>query len=145
MSFREMPEDVRHRVAGVAQDAYHYFLAAGGNKLGERYGESAFADWRNNTLKKRIEHLSSGFEKLTEMAEECRLYLSKGARFETPSSFTVDYVETIEELDKQARRGLKLVVALARRFGVDARQGRLIGQTPNPWAQEKYHFSRRRK
>lgn len=116
----------RNLFAGTAQDAYHYFIAAGGRKLENKYGESAFADSRNDRLTKRLEYLQDGVEKLREMRALCQESLPRGERAYFRIEDEYETVASIEDLDRAARLGIKAVIALTKRFKVDPRRGRLL-------------------
>lgn len=123
-----LDERARHALAGAAQDAYHYFLAAGGQKLWDRYGESAFSRHNMNSLRERLKNLNSGYEKLFElvdMIEEKLPGWHRGKGVNIPGGYEYPDVETIADVEKYARRGLKMTAALCDRFGCDAQSGRL--------------------
>ncbi len=112
---------------GKAQDAYHYFLAAGGRALQHEYGESTFASHKDNTLQFRLEHLQLGVDALLDLTTLAREFVPRGY---VPRPEGLDYspqeVETVADIEKFARKGLRLVIGLCRRVGVDPNSGRVV-------------------
>ena len=110
------------------QDCYHYLLSAGGEKLEDKYGHEAhFATERTGrSLANRLRFLLLGSDKLAEIKME--VGKSIGRVIPMPSGLydPVDEIETVGQIETYAGRGLKMLVALARRLGIDPNTGESI-------------------
>lgn len=137
-----MNDRERKNFALVAQDAYNYFLAAGGQTLQRRHGESAFGGWSDNRLKFRIEHLEKGIERLNELAHLCRSSLPHAVHFEIVDNY--DQAEDAADIVKYARLGVKAVAQLCKRFRCDPETG-LVLEDPDHWRNQERRLSNRRR
>lgn len=111
----------RGALAAEAQDAFNYLLSAGGSTLEHKYGyESQLSQHR--TLAERIEHLELGREKLGEMVD----LIHEQLRRPIPTSaisFGRRDVRSEADLVKYARKAIKMVLQICKRYKVDAYTG----------------------
>ena len=121
----ELPN--KGRVASDAQDAIHYFLQAGGAPLQHRYSESAFnSERRSNSLAARLKALESGREKLRDILSSIRPYMKKGEVLWAHNLDDIESAETLEDVEKAARLGAKMIIAIGKRFGFDPYTGETL-------------------
>lgn len=125
---KEISKSVRGHIALDAQDAIHYFIAAGGEVLDEKYGESAFASsYRGDTLRMRLEFLEEGKKKLLDITTEVRAITGKSAYPHWVDEQIFD-PRTEKELEEAARRGAKMVLSICDMLMIDAFQGKRIAE-----------------
>lgn len=109
-----------------AQDAFGYFLAAGGKALEVHYGgEGVFVHSSNARLTERLANLDRGRSKVIDLMLACWHRLPRAARtLRTPGFLDgIDEIETVEQIETMARRGARFVWSLCQRFGIDPRTG----------------------
>lgn len=115
-------------IGPVIQDAYHYLLSAGGRKSENKYGdEGQFAtDRLGRSLACRLEFLQTGTDLLQQVKDYVAETLGRQIQMPPDTYFCAEEAETIEDVERCASRGLKMLVALARRLKIDPNTGEPI-------------------
>jgi hypothetical protein len=145
---KDMPVEVRRTLGYLLQDAFNYFLQAGGKGLEHRYTESQFStESGGRRLSSRLEALSQGKDKLLEITTLIRPYVKKGEYLWPHNLEQIHEAETMEQVETAARLGLKMVISIGKNFGVDPYVGytleRMVEDEPDPkyrkpvWAWKK--------